>query len=184
MFAPKAKRIIMLSAVAASLCCGAFSASAQEKYGFGRSVTADEIAPYDTDIQIDGTGLPAGKGSVTLGRKIFAERCAVCHGQNLEGVPEMGAKSMHEGRRAIAKLPHASSLFDFIRRAMPLTDPGSLSNDESYGLVAFLLSETGVIVDTDLTLDAKSLAAIAMPNRDNFIIDPASGFTAENLKDK
>ena len=65
---------------------------------------------------------------------------------------------------------------------MPLTDPGTLSNDETYGLVAFLLNETGVIKDDNLTLDAESLAAIKMPNRQNFIIDPASRFTAEDLQ--
>ena len=67
---------------------------------------------------------------------------------------------------------------------MPLTDPGSLSNDETYGLVAFLLVETGVINNPNLTLDAASLAAIKMPNRKNFIIDPTSKFTAEDLEDK
>jgi len=184
MFAHKTIKIIAFTAVAASLSFGALYASAQEKYGFGRSVDADEIARYDSDIHTDGTGLPAGSGDVALGREIFEYQCALCHGENLEGVPEMGAQSMHEGRRDIEKLPYASALFDFIRRAMPLTDPGSLSNDESYGLVAFLLVETGVMDDPNLTLDAKSLADIKMPNRGNFIIDPASRFTTEDLEDK
>jgi len=157
--------------------------SAPVTYGFGRSVDADEIARYDGDIHTDGTGLPPGSGNVALGREIFEVQCALCHGENLEGVPQMGAQSMHEGRRDIELLPYASSLFDFVRRAMPLTDPGSLSNDESYGLVAFLLVETGVIDDPDLILDAASLAAIKMPNRANFIIDPDSRFTAEDLED-
>lgn len=184
MFAKKTKTIITLSTIVTTLSFGALYASAQEKYGFGRSVHEDEIARYDSDIHTDGKGLPAGSGNVALGKELFEIQCAVCHGENLEGVPEMGARTMHDGRRDIKKLPYASSLFDFIRRAMPLTDPGSLSNDETYGLVAFLLSETGVIDDPDLTLDAKTLAAIKMPNRGNFIIDPASGFTAEDLEDK
>ena len=95
----------------------------------------------------------------------------------------MGAQTLHEGRRDIKKLPYATSLFDFIRRAMPLTDPGTLSNDEAYGLTAFLLVETGVINDPNLTLDAESVKAIKMPNRDKFIIDPASRFTAKDLED-
>lgn len=156
----------------------------QGSLGFGRSVGAAEIARYDGDIHTDGTGLPEGSGNVALGREIFEIQCAICHGENLEGVPEMGARTMHEGRRDIKKLPYATSMFDFIRRAMPLTDPGTLSNDETYGLVAFLLVETGVIDDPNLTLDAKSLAALKMPNRANFIIDPASRFTAEDLEDK
>lgn len=156
----------------------------QGSFGFGQSADATEIARYDSDIHTDGTGLPVGSGNVALGRELFEIQCAICHGENLEGVPEMGARTMHEGRRDIKKLPYATSLFDFVRRAMPLTDPGTLSNDETYGLVAFLLVETGVIDDPDLTLDAEALAAIKMPNRANFIIDPASRFTAEDLEDK
>lgn len=170
-------------ALTSTLALGTLYANSQEKYGFGHSVDADEIARYDGDIHTDGTGLPSGSGNVALGAEIFEIQCALCHGEELEGVPAMGARSLHEGRRDIKKLPYATSLFDFIRRAMPLTDPGSLSNDDTYGLVAFLLNETGVIKDPDLTLDAASLAAIKMPNRENFIIDPASHFTAEDLKD-
>ncbi|MCC3862236.1 c-type cytochrome [Pseudemcibacter aquimaris] len=183
MFA-KYKNIIGFTAVATSLTFGAVYATAQEKYGFGTSVSPDEIARYDGDIHIDGTGLPDGSGNVALGRELYEYQCAVCHGEKLEGVRAMGAGSMHEGRRDIKKLPYATSLFDFIRRAMPLTDPGTLSNDEAYGLTAFLLVETGVIDDPDLTLDAESLKAIKMPNRDKFIIDPDSRFTAEDLADK
>ncbi|MBT5074712.1 MAG: cytochrome c [Kordiimonadaceae bacterium] len=176
-------KITLIAALGATLAFGTLYASAQEKYGFGRSVDADEVARYDGDIHTDGTGLPAGSGNVALGAEIFEIQCALCHGENLEGVRAMGAGSMHEGRRDIELLPYATSLFDFIRRAMPLTDPGTLSNDEAYGLVAFLLNETGVVDDANLTLDAASLAAIKMPNRPNFIIDPASRFTAEDLKD-
>ena len=183
MSAHNRKKIILLSTVAIGLTFGTLYASAQEKYGFGHHASADEIARYETDIHIDGKGLPKGQGNVALGKEVFDVQCAICHGENLEGMREMGTKSMREGRRAIAKLPHSTSLFDFIRRAMPLTDPGTLSNDEVYGLVAYLLNETGVIRDPDLTLNAKSLAAIKMPNRKNFIIDPASKFTAEDLKE-
>ncbi len=184
MSAYKTMKIITLTTVTFGVAFGGLYASAQEKFGFGRSVDKDEIARYDSDIHTDGTGLPEGSGNVALGREIFEYQCALCHGENLEGVPEMGARTLHDGRRDIKKLPYATSLFDFVRRAMPLTDPGTLSNDEAYGLVAFLLVETGVIDDPDLTLDAKSLAAIKMPNRKNFIIDPASRFTAEDLEDK
>ena len=182
MFA-KHKKIITLTAVATSLSFGALYASAQEKYGFGTSVGPDEIAKYDNDIHIDGTGLPAGSGNVALGREIYEVQCALCHGEKLEGVREMGAQTLHEGRRDIKKLPYVTSLFDFIRRAMPLTDPGTLSNDEAYGLTAFLLVETGVIDDPNLTLDAAAVKAIKMPNRDKFIIDPASRFKVNDLHD-
>lgn len=178
------KKIIAFVAITSSLTLGAFYANAQDKYGFGVSVGSHEVARYDSDIHTNGMGLPAGSGNVALGRAIFEKQCAVCHGEKLEGVRAMGANSLHEGRRDIKKLPYAPSLFDFLRRAMPLTTPGTLSNDETYGLVAFLLNETGVINDPNLTLDAQSLAGIKMPNRDNFIIDPASRFTADDLADK
>ncbi len=177
-------KICKTAIVTSLLITGSTIAIGQEKYGFGTSVHEDEIARYDGDVHIDGTGLPAGSGNVALGREIYEIQCALCHGEQLEGVREMGAQSMHEGRRDIKKLPYAAPLFDFIRRAMPLTDPGTLSNDETYGLVAFLLVETGVINDPDLTLDAAALKAIKMPGRENFIIDPASGFSEEDLKDK
>ncbi len=160
---------------------GSFHTIAQEKYGFGTKATPNDIAPYENDIHIDGTGLPSGSGSAALGAEIFEIQCAICHGENMQGVPQMGARSMHEGRRDLKKLPYATSLFDFIRRAMPLTDPGTLSNDETYGLVAYLLSQTGVIKDKEIVLDRKSLMTIKMPNRANFIIDPASGFTVEEV---
>ncbi len=182
MSAHKTLKLIGFVSIAISLSFGALFASAQEKFGFGKPAHPDEIARYNSDIHTDGSGLPDGSGDVALGAEIYEYQCALCHGEELEGVPEMGANSLHEGRRDIKKLPYASSLFDFIRRAMPLTDPGTLSNDETYGLVAFLLNETGVIKDDNLTLDAKSLAAIKMPNRQNFIIDPASRFTAEDLQ--
>ncbi len=178
------KKTIALTTVATCITFGGLYASAQEKFGFGTSVDENEIARYDSDIHTDGTGLPEGSGNVALGRELYEYQCALCHGENLEGVPEMGAQTLHDGRRDIKKLPYAASLFDFVRRAMPLTDPGTLSNDETYGLVAFLLVETGVMDDPNLTLDAKSLAAIKMPNRENFLIDPASRFSAEDLEDK
>ena len=185
MFARNTKIVITLAAVAASISISAiYKATAAEKYGFGRSLGEAEIARYDSDIHTNGKGLPSGSGNVELGRETFELQCALCHGENLEGVPQMGARSMHEGRRDTEKLPYASSLFDFIRRSMPLTDPGSLSSEETYGLVAYLLNETGVMDNPNLTLDAKSLADIKMPNRSNFIIDPASRFTAEDLEDK
>ena len=178
------KIIIAISTIATGVTFGAIYANAQEKYGFGTPAGDDVIVMYDNDIHIDGKGLPTGSGNAALGKEVFEVQCALCHGENLEGVPQMGAQSMHEGRRDIKKLPYASSLFDFIRRAMPLTNPGTLSNEETYGLVAYLLTETGVIKNKNLTLDAKSLTAIKMPNRGNFIIDPASKFTEEELADK
>lgn len=184
MYAFKMKKYLVIGTLASSVFLGGFYAGAQEKFGFGTPVDENEIARYDGDVHIDGTGLPQGSGNVALGREIYEYQCALCHGENLEGVPEMGAQTMHEGRRDIKKLPYASALFDFVRRAMPLTDPGTLSDDETYGLVAFLLVETGVVDDPNLTLDAKTLAAIKMPNRKNFLIDPASGFTAEDLEDE
>ena len=101
MFAHNTKKLITFTIISANLSFGALYAGAQEKYGFGRSVHADEISRYDSDIHTDGTGLPTGSGNVALGRDLFEYQCALCHGENLEGVPAMGANSMHEGRRDI-----------------------------------------------------------------------------------
>lgn len=177
------KKIAIASGFILAFTCSSILAQGQEKYGFGTTANKDEIARYDIDIETDGTGLPTGSGTAVQGAEIFEVQCAICHGDNLQGVREMGAQSMREGRRDIRKLPHTSSLFDFVRRAMPLTDPGTLSNDETYSLVAYLLNEAGILKDKNAAVDAKTLAAIKMPNRNNFIIDPASHFTAEDLKD-
>jgi len=166
--------MVALTALVATMT----SAQAQSKYGIGRPATPDEIAGWNIDIGRDGSGLPPGSGTVSHGHEIFVQQCAACHGEKAEGA--VGDKLVGgQGTFATAKpvrtvgsyWPYAPTLFDYIRRAMPQNAPQSLSNDDVYAVSAYILSLNG-IVPADVTLDARSLAAIRMPNRDGFGGDP------------
>jgi cytochrome c len=154
------------------------SARAQSGYGIGRVATPDELAGWNIDIGRDGSGLPGGSGTVSHGRDIFVQQCAVCHGDNGAGavgdrlVGGQGTLATPKPVRTVGSFwPYAPTLFDYIRRAMPQNAPQSLTSDEVYAVSAYILSLNG-IVPTDATLDARSLAAIKMPNRDGFGSDP------------
>ena len=154
------------------------AAQAQSPYGIGRVASPAEIAGWNIDIGRDGSGLPPGSGTVTHGREVFAQQCAACHGEKGEG--GVGDKlTGGQGTIATAKpvrtvgsyWPYAPTLFDYIRRAMPQNAPQSLSNEDVYAVSAYVLNLNGLLPD-NATLDAKSLAAIRMPNRDKFVGDP------------
>lgn len=150
-------------------------------FGIGQPATAEEIAAIDIDIMPDGSGLPEGSGTYAEGETIYAEQCASCHGDNLEGIKETGAPALIGGRGSLATdkplktvesyWPHASTLFDYIHRAMPLHAPGSLSADEVYAVSAYILGRGGILPE-DAELDAQSFREIEMPNADGFVKDP------------
>jgi cytochrome c len=153
-------------------------AQAQNHYGIGKTATDAEIAGWNIDIGRDGSNLPPGSGSVAHGREVFAAQCAACHGTGGEG--GLGDRLVGgQGTLATAKpiktvgsyWPYAPTLFDYIRRAMPQNAPQSLSNEDVYAVSAYILNLNGLVA-ADATLDAKSLAAIKMPNRDMFVGDP------------
>src|SRR6185369_5498267 len=129
----------------------------------------------------DGRGLPQGSGSVLQGKSIYLQQCASCHGENLQGgtgdrlVGGRGSLVNGDPAKAPVKTvesywPYATTLFDYIKRAMPLTAPDSLSNDDVYALTAYILARAG-IVDADARMDARTLVGVRMPNRDGFIAD-------------
>ena len=156
-------------------------------FEFGAPASAEDIAPVDIAIAPDGKGLPAGKGDAATGGKIFETACSACHGANLQGVaglpdmPSGPALRLIGGRSTLATKnpvmtvesywPYATTLFDYVRRAMPFSAPGSLSADEVYAVVAYILAE-GHVIDKTTVLDAQTLPRVAMPNRDGFIPDP------------
>lgn len=170
---------------AVALCVGTpWTASAQSASSpamhFGRSPTAEEIAGWNIDVVPDGTGLPVGHGTAAEGAKIFATRCAACHGANAEGIAVPGRGAFPRLVGGIGTLrddmpiktvgsywPYATGVFDYIRRAMPLTAPGSLTSDEAYSLVAFILSRNSIIAE-NAVMDEKSLPKVTMPNRNGF----------------
>ena len=168
-------------AAMAALLAGAGVAQAQT-YDFGAEPTPEAIAAIDIDIMPDGRGLPPGSGSVSEGETVYAEQCIACHGADLQGVPETGGAALIGGRGTIGKpgktkktvesyWPYASTLFDYVRRAMPFHSPGSLSDEEVYAVTAYILHR-GDIVPADAVMDASSLPLVEMPNRDGFIPDP------------
>lgn len=153
----------------------------------GHVASTAEIQAWDIDANPAGRGLPAGRGTYAEGAAIFLQKCASCHGVRGEG---LGAYPRLVGRvpgdsfpfgqdfkypRTIGNYwPYSTTVFDYVRRAMPLNAPGSLRSDEIYSLVAFLLAENG-IVDRSSVMDARTLPAVRMPARDRFVPDDRRG---------
>jgi S-disulfanyl-L-cysteine oxidoreductase SoxD len=162
--------------------CPALSQMQDVRYGFGSPAAEDELARF-TAIPPDGRGLPSGGGDAKQGAKVYAENCAACHGDHLEGNPAkgIGGDKLIGGRGTLdsktpiktveSYWPYATTLFDYIKRAMPFTAPGSLTDDDTYGVVAYILSEAKIIQPND-TMNAATLPKVAMPNRDGFEPDP------------
>jgi cytochrome c len=165
--------------LATAACMLALAAAAgvarAESPRLGRPISQPDLAAWDINILPDGRNLPAGSGIAADGAKIFAEKCALCHGENgrgghaarLIGGPP---KASLDGGKTIANYwPYATTLFDFIRRAMPFTQPRSLTDNEVYALVAYLLAENKLIEAND-EINATTLPKVRMPNRDNFVV--------------
>src|ERR1700751_5781201 len=155
----------------------AATAQAQSRYGIGRPATPAEIAGWNIDIDRYGHNLPPGSGSVSHGREVFAQQCAACHGTNGEGgigeqlVGGQGTLAKPTPGKTVGSYwPYAPTLFDYIRRAMPQNAPESLSNDDVYAVSAYILHLNGLL-PADSEIDAKTMAAIKMPNRNMFVGD-------------
>lgn len=173
---PTRRRELAVFAVAMVLC--APRAEAQSPYGIGRTATPAEIAGWNLDVGGDGHNLPPGSGSVRHGSEVFEQQCAACHGAKGEGgvgdrlVGGQGTLGTPKPVRTVGSYwPYAPTLFDYIRRAMPQNAPQSLGNDDVYAVSAYILSLNGLL-PADATLDARTLAAIKMPNRNMFVGDP------------
>jgi len=175
MFTSKLARPVLLSAICLlPAVCLAQSAPAQGP-NLGRPLTPEEIQKINITVTPDGKGLPAGSGSVSAGAAVYARSCQVCHGEKGAGKPQdqltggLGTLATPKPVKTPASYwPAATTLFDYIRRAMPITAPQSLTNDEVYALTAYILSIDG-IVPNDAVLDAKTLPRVKMPNKDGFV---------------
>jgi mono/diheme cytochrome c family protein len=170
---------LKLLAVTAALGFGMLvPASAQTgDKNLGRHLSDKELAGWNIDVFADGKGLPPGRGTVAEGAKVYQAQCVACHGANLEGgmgpalVGGVGSLTTDKPVKTIGSYwPYATTLFDYIRRAMPFQAPQSLSNDEVYSVTAYLLNKNGILPAT-ATVGANNLAAVKMPNRDNFYVD-------------
>ncbi len=145
------------------------------RFGFGRPATETEIAALDIDVGADGAGLPAGRGQATDGALVWARSCAVCHGASGEGGTAGPVVGRGHGRPTVGSYwPYATTLWDYINRAMPRNRPGTLSADDVYGLVAWILAKNEIVGDTDV-MDAETLPAVVMPARDQFVPDDRRG---------
>jgi S-disulfanyl-L-cysteine oxidoreductase SoxD len=150
--------------------------SLAETPNLGKPIDEAAIAAWDISILPDGTGLPKGSGTPAQGAKIYAEKCTACHGDNGKGgaaaalVSDRALAGINAAQKTIRNFwPYSTTIFDFIRRAMPYQMPRSLTDDEVYALTAYILAENKLIGANDM-MDAQSLPKVKMPNRDNFII--------------
>jgi len=180
--------LITLTASAFALAQSGARATAGQpsRLGIGRAASADEIKKLDIDVMPDGRGLPAGRGSVAEGAPLYAQKCASCHGKNGEGATFDRLVATDSGKnfdfainaklpRAVGNYwPYATTLYDYTYRAMPFTQPGTLTPDETYALVAYILA-LNKIVPADAVMDQASLPKVKMPARDRFVIDNRKG---------
>lgn len=162
--------LLLVAALVAS------SAIAAEGPALGTAVTAEELAAWNISIQPDGEGLPAGSGNAEAGKKIYLDKCAACHNQDGAGQPfdrlagGQGTLATAAPVKTVGSFwPYATTVFDYIRRAMPFQAPQSLTSDETYALTAYLLSINGIVKEGEV-MNAKTLPRVKMPNRDGFVL--------------
>ena len=168
------ERFVLVAALLA-----APAATAADAPKLGQLVAPADLAAWDSSIAPDGIGLPPGGGTSAQGEAIYAGKCQACHGEKGAGKPNDvlvgGIGSLAPGQTPAKTVgsywPYATTLFDYIRRAMPFNEPKSLTADETYAVSAYILTLNGIIGANDL-LDAQSLPKVKMPNRDGFIPFP------------
>jgi S-disulfanyl-L-cysteine oxidoreductase SoxD len=145
----------------------------------GKPAGEDKIKAMDLTVFADGRGLPAGSGTAAKGRDIYKSKCAVCHNDKGEGrqgqyPPLVGGAGTINTPKPVKTVgsywPYATTVFDYVRRAMPYDQPGTLQPDEIYSLVGFILNANGIVAEND-EMNATTLPKVKMPNRDGFLLD-------------
>jgi cytochrome c len=167
------------AAAAAAATVSAAGESAPIHYGIGREAKPEEIAGWDIDIRPNGQGLPPGKGTARKGEELFVAQCAACHGEFGESTGRWpilaggaGTLAGHDPVKSIGSYwPYASTVIDYIRRAMPYGNAQSLSGDDLYAIVAYVLYLNDIITDQDFELSDKNFVSVKMPNQPNFFDD-------------
>ena len=156
-------RSIILVAAALVLATSA----AAETPGLGQSVKETDLALWDISIGPDGAGLPPGSGTAAQGKAVYEQKCELCHGKEASG--GRNAKLVSTTERTVTNyVPHATTLFDFTRRAMPWQQPKTLTADETYAVTAYILALAKIIGENDV-MNAQTLPKVQMPNRDGFV---------------
>jgi len=168
---------IALCAVLSLFACATTERAQTPAPGFGEPLSPAEIALWDISIPPSGAGLPPGSGSAREGLKVYEQKCLACHGAKGTGKPAdalaggIGSLASNKPLRTVGSYwPYATTLFDYVRRAMPMNNPLSLSDDEVYAVSAYVLFLNG-IVSEDAVMNAQSLPQVKMPNRDGFVSD-------------
>lgn len=171
--------------VALAPAMGAVAADPPAALGIGRPASAHEIASIDITVLPDGAGLPPGRGTASQGASIYAAQCAACHGDKGQGIGDFPALVGGIGTLADKQplltvgsyWPTATTIFDYIRRAMPYQAAGELTDNEVYALTAWILSTNGIIKKSDV-MDRARLPRVRMPNRDGFAVGHLEAETA------
>jgi cytochrome c len=167
----------LAAALLTALLFGAGAAVAADTPNLGKPISEEDIKAWDITVLPDGTNLPPGSGTAANGATVFADQCAACHGEGAKGGRNPAlisdqplTKGVIEANKTIANFwAYSTTLFDYIRRAMPWQAPRTLTNDEVYSLVAYILAGNKIIGENDV-MNAETLPKVKMPNRDNFII--------------
>jgi len=164
---------VALAALAA--CAANTPTTSRPGEKFGRAATAQEVAAWDISIPPSGEGLPSGGGNAKQGEAVYVAKCQACHGARGAGKPAdplaggIGSLPSANPVRTVGSYwPYATTLFDYTRRAMPITNPQSLTHDETYAVTAYLLYLNGIVAESD-EMNARSLPQVKMPNRDGFV---------------
>jgi mono/diheme cytochrome c family protein len=168
----------VLVTIAAILCASHVLAAQSPTFGVGRAPKPEELKTIDIDITPDGKGLPPGSGTAAAGKDVYTRRCETCHGPTGKEGPQdvlvggKGTLATAKPQKTIGSYwPYSTTLWDYIRRAMPFDHPGTLSADEIYSTTAYLLFLNGIVGEKDV-VDQATLPAVQMPNRNGFISDP------------
>ena len=175
-------RLLLSGGVLALILGSALPAMSDEEnaggYGIGKSPTDKEILAWDIDVSPSGDGLPSGRGTVKQGAQVFAAKCAMCHGATGTEGPQdrlVGGQNTLQTPNPVRTIgsywPFATTLYDYIHRAMPYNAPQSLSPEETYSVIAWLLYQNQIIRE-DAVVDDQTLPRIQMPNRNGFVPDP------------
>jgi mono/diheme cytochrome c family protein len=143
------------------------SGAAAETPNLGQSITEADLALWDISVGPDGVGLPQGSGTPAQGKAVYEQKCELCHGKEASG-GKNGALVSTKDRTVTSYVPHATTIFDFTRRAMPWPQPKSLTADETYAVTAYLLALAKIIGENDV-MNAETLPRVRMPNRDGFV---------------
>jgi S-disulfanyl-L-cysteine oxidoreductase SoxD len=175
-----ARRVtIALACFCGAIATGERALSAQSPtFGVGRAARPDEIAAIDIDVRPDGRGLPSGSGTAVEGKQVYATRCVTCHGASgREGPQDIlvgGRESLltpKPSKTVGSYWPYATTLWDYVRRAMPFDHPGTLTVDDVYSVTAYVLYLNAILGERDV-MDQTTLPKVNMPNRDGFVRDP------------